>query len=116
MGKRRNPSRVALAMLGLLELSSFSAVLAAPPHPAPPILHPAAVLPATLDLRAPRAARLDASASVSDPTLFPSPRHRSLYAQPPLQIPALGADDAQSRIPSRMEEFARHVHREGLPL
>jgi len=48
---------------------------------------------------------------------FPSSVHQhTLKAQPQLQLPDLGANVTQSRIPSRAEEFARRVHREGLPV
>jgi hypothetical protein len=48
---------------------------------------------------------------------FPSSLHRPPWGtQTPLQLPDLGAQGPQSRSPSRMEEFARHVHKEGLPV
>jgi hypothetical protein len=57
------------------------------------------------------------------PAVFPSARHpQSLGAQPlgaqqPFELPALGAERAPAaRVPSRAEEFAQRVRREGLPL
>jgi hypothetical protein len=48
---------------------------------------------------------------------FPSALHRQpLGGQDQIQLPALGADAQPTRIPSRMEEIARRVHREGLPV
>ena len=48
---------------------------------------------------------------------FPSPQHRpALAGQSDLQLPELGAYTPQARVPSRMEEFARRVHKEGLPV
>ena len=55
--------------------------------------------------------------------VFPSPQHRqALAAESELQLPEmgayreLGAYRPQARIPSRMEEFTRRVHKEGLPV
>jgi hypothetical protein len=43
--------------------------------------------------------------------------HRqSLRAQERIDLPAMGGDWTQTRIPSRAEEFVRRVHREGLPV
>ena len=48
---------------------------------------------------------------------FPSTLHRqTVGAQQPIDLPAMGAERAQTRVPSRAEEFARRVRREGLPL
>lgn len=50
-------------------------------------------------------------------TVVPSSLHRpTLPPQPELQLPELGAERSQTRTPSRAEEFARRVHREGLPV
>jgi hypothetical protein len=102
-----------IAILGLHGLGSMNGALATPPvhrkAAAPLNSHP------TLDLR-PSVTALAAA----DKTLavFPSSLHpHSLNAPDPIELPSLGADrGAQSRIPSRMEEFARRVHREGLPV
>lgn len=48
---------------------------------------------------------------------FPSSLHHpSLQAHEQIDLPVMGAGDSQPRTPSRMEEFARRVHREGLPV
>jgi hypothetical protein len=48
---------------------------------------------------------------------FPSAMHRqTLGTQNQIQLPALGAGEPQARTPGRIEEFARRVHREGLPV
>ena len=36
--------------------------------------------------------------------------------QEQLQLPNLGTEGTQARVPGRVEEFARRVHREGLPV
>jgi hypothetical protein len=48
---------------------------------------------------------------------FPSSLHRPPGGvETQMQLPDLGAQVTQARIPSRMEEFARRVHKEGLPV
>jgi len=44
---------------------------------------------------------------------FPSSLHHSLGEQRQIDLPAMGA---QLRTPNRVQEFARRVHREGLPV
>jgi hypothetical protein len=105
MGRNGNNLLQRVAVLGLCGLGSMSAVLASPPGAPRGALH--------LDLH-PIAATPQAEES---PQSFPSPLHqRTLKAQPQLQLPDLGANATQARVPSRAEEFARRVHREGLPL
>lgn len=104
MGRIPNRLLQRFAVLGLCGLGSI-AVFASPPSTprvAPRLdLHPMAVAPPTEQF----------SAS------FSSSLHRHvLDAQPQLQLPELGATITQSRVPSRAEEFARRVHREGLPV
>jgi hypothetical protein len=94
-----------IALLGLCGLGSMSAVLASPPSGVRGALrldlHPTAVTP---------------QAEEPSPS-FPSPSHQHpLKATPQLQLPDLGANVTQSRVPSRAEEFARRMHREGLPV
>jgi hypothetical protein len=49
------------------------------------------------------------------PRFFPSLQHRQTPGtQQPLQLPSLGIDGMRSR--NRVEEFARRVHQEGLPV
>ena len=49
-------------------------------------------------------------------TAFPSPRRQFPGSRENLQLPNLGTEGAQARVPSRVEEFARRVHKEGLPV
>ncbi len=49
-------------------------------------------------------------------TAFPSHRRQFLGPQENLQLPNLGTEGAQARVPGRVEEFARRVHKEGLPV
>jgi hypothetical protein len=67
-----------------------------------------------LDLRP----SINTVATEAPPAAFPSSLHRrTLGDQRPIELPAMGADTAVPvRIPSRAEEFARRVQREGLPL
>ena len=105
MGRNGNPLLQRVAVLGLCGLGSMSAVLASPPS-GPRValrldLHPTDATPAPEK-------SLDSFAS--------SVHQHSLNPQPQLQLPELGANVTQSRIPSRAEEFARRVHREGVPV
>jgi hypothetical protein len=131
MGKIRNPWFGRLAMLGLCGLGLMSAVLAAPPG----------IQRATAGIQQKGSLHLDlrpaldlhsvvnsmaASMAVSETTsaAFPSSLHRpTLAGQEQLQLPDLGSDSSRPRIegaqPRTMggaEEFARRVHREGLPV
>lgn len=95
-----------IAVLGLCGLGSMSAVLASPPNGQRGALR--------LDLHP-----IAATPQAEEPSQsFPSPLHRqhTLKPQPQLQLPDLGANVSQSRIPSRAEQFARRFHREGLPV
>jgi hypothetical protein len=67
-----------------------------------------------LDLRAPT--DVPQTGNAAAPAGFPSSRRLAGSAADSLQLPALGAADAQPREMSRVEEFARRVHREGLPI
>jgi hypothetical protein len=102
----RNGNRLLqrVAVLGLCALGSL-AVRASPPNGPRGALH--------LDLHP-----IAAAPSAEKPAAsFPSSLHQhTLAAQPQLQLPDLGANITQSRVPSRAEEFARRVHREGLPV
>ena len=56
------------------------------------------------------------SAAEKASAAFPSGAHRQVMGAPQqFQLPALGLE-GQGRIPGRVEEFARRVHREGLPV
>jgi len=96
-----------LAVLGALGLGLPGFVFAGPPSVRPQVPQRTE----HLDLRPPTTltAGLD---KVS--TAFPSALHRqTLGSTQEFQLPALGT---QGRTPSRVEEFARRVHREGLPV
>ena len=98
------------ACSGCSDWASINIVLASPPigHRGAIHLgkHPA------LDLKPSAAAML---ADAQKPSaVFPSFLHRqSLGAQEQIDLPAMGT---HSRIPNRVQEFARRVHREGLPV
>jgi hypothetical protein len=127
MGSIRNRRLGRLATLGLCGLGVMNAALATPP--ASP-RGPASIPPGTqrgalhLDLRP--ATDLRPAMAVPEKTSadFPSALHRqTLGGQEQLQLPDLGSDGARSRIEGvqprtmgRAEEFARRVHREGLPV
>lgn len=100
MGKSGKAPLLVLTMLGL----GMNTVSAAPPPSPRPALR--------LDLR-PSPTSLGAEKSSM---AFPSPRRTFFGSQDPLQLPNLGAEGPQARIPSRVEEFARRVHKEGLPV
>ncbi len=114
MDKIANGMRVrdGAAILGLWRLGALSglcimmnAALASPPL--------SQKVPTRLDLRPVTAVVAADNISAN----FPSAGHRqTLGTQDQLQLPALGAGGQRTRIPGRMEEFARRVHREGLPL
>jgi hypothetical protein len=116
-------------MLGLCGFGLMSAVLAAPPgiQRASPGNQRGTLQTLHLDLRP----ALDLHSAVSTLAVpekasaaFPSSLHRpTLAGQEQLQLPDSGSDSARSRIdgpqPRTMggaEEFARRVHREGLPV
>jgi hypothetical protein len=104
----RNGSQ--LAIWGLCGLVSMSSALASPPGARAGAMPHSDAHP-SLDLRAPAASILTASKTDS---AFPSALHRpSFGASEQVQLPELGA---QGRVPSRYEEFAHRVHREGLPV
>ena len=89
-----------LAFLGLWVSTSF----ASPPVSHKPLVH--------LDLR-PSLSALSMEKSFSG---FPSLRRQAAAPQEQLELPGLGIAGAHARIPGQLEEFARRVHREGLPL
>jgi hypothetical protein len=102
-------------MLALCGLASMNYCFANPPltqrTPARGGLH--VDLPSTLDLR-PAATSLAAD---KNSEAFPSSLHRqTLGAQQELQLPGSGFAVAQPRPMGGVEEFARRVHREGLPV
>ncbi len=48
--------------------------------------------------------------------VFPSLHRQPSASQEQPELPSLGTAGARARIPGRLEEFARRVHREGLPV
>lgn len=111
MGRTGNERLWRLAMLGLIGLGSMNMVVASPPAG-----HKGAIRldkHLVLDLHPAAAGML---AMDQKPLgFFPSSLHRqSLDAGRQIELPALGTQ--QTRIPNRMQEFARRVHREGLPV
>jgi hypothetical protein len=67
-----------------------------------------------LDLRPPSHAVEAGNAAEKSPSAFPSMARRQNTAQEPVELPVLASDGMRTR-PS-VEEFARRVHREGLPV
>jgi hypothetical protein len=105
MGNTGHHSTSQLALRGLCGLVAVCGLVARMQALAAPPSRPA------LDLRPPAPSTLAAAKSESQ---FPSSLHRpSFGALEKVQLPELGA---QGRVPSRYEEFARRVHREGLPV
>jgi hypothetical protein len=97
-------------MHGLCGLGSMSAALASPPISQKGARH---LDPRHLDLR-PASAVMGAE---EPSAIFPSALHRpTLGTREQLQLPGMGAEAPQKRIPGRAEEFVRRVHREGLPV
>jgi hypothetical protein len=100
-------------MLSLYAAAAMNSAHAAPPgnHARPAAPH--ADYHPTLDLRPSTStiAAVERSAAT-----FPSAARPSAGEERHIDLPALGSEGAQTRIPSRAEEFARRVHREGLPI
>jgi hypothetical protein len=121
MGKPGNQVFQHGALLGLLLLgpwgmAAMNTALASSPgshsraHAARSDSHP------PLDLR-PSVSTTAVVDKTSATAAFPSSLHRqTLRAQAQIDLPAMGAEGTQPRVPSRVEEFARRVHREGLPV
>ncbi len=100
------------AVLGLYWVAMNTALGAPPSHARGLAAH--ADLHPHLDLRASVNGVATADAA---PASFPSALHRqSLGAQQQFELPGMGAERAPARVPSRAEEFAQRVRREGLPL
>ena len=97
-----------MAALSAMSLSLAGPVLAGPPS----VRGQIAQRLEHLDLRPPTG--LLSGGSDKGFSAFPSALHRpSLGSSSEMSLPALGT---QNRVPSRVEEFARRVHREGLPV
>lgn len=109
---------VGLCGAALMGFASSNAALAAPPAPRATVhldlrpslhldLHPSVSSMAAME-------KLGAEKALPN---FPSSLHRQPWeAQTQLQQPGVGTQGPQSRIQSPMEEFARRVHKEGLPV
>jgi hypothetical protein len=95
------------------------AAISHPPHPAStpfsrPAVGAASSRPPHLDLRPPSARELgDFPGASADRPSWGRPRTPGGRES---NLPALGADAGEVRTMSRVESFARRVHREGLPL
>ena len=100
MGKFGNSGLLVLSMLTWW----MSTAGAAPPPTQKPALH--------LDLHP----SLAALGMENNSTAFPSTHRQTPGSQEKLRLPNLGSEGAQARVPSRVEEFARRVHKEGLPV
>ena len=101
-------------MLTLCTVAAMNSALAAPPGDhARPAAAAHADYHAPLDLR-PSMSTIAAAVEKS-PATFPSAARSSMGGRH-IDLPALGSEGSQTRIPSRAEEFARRVHREGLPV
>lgn len=114
-----------LAFTGVGALASFNTAFAAQPaphngltmsRPATSAIHSSASPKPTpgsrLDLSPPEAPYNPREKSVGS---LSSPHRLALSAQEPEQLPALGGQST-ARVPGRLEQFARRVHREGLPV
>jgi len=109
MDKNGNQRLLCLVVLALFELAPLNSALMNTAMASPPIKQKPAL---PLDLRPSLA-----SYSVDKTSAFPSALHRQIFAaQEDLQLPLLGVDTPRARIPGRVEEFARRVRREGLPV
>jgi hypothetical protein len=107
MGNTVQLNKSPLAIWGLCGLVSVSSALASPPATRQVAAHSESH--PSLDLRAPSSVPGAAKAESG----FPSLRRASFGGMEQVELPQLGA---QGRVPSRAEEFARRVHREGLPV
>lgn len=62
-------------------------------------------------------APMSAALAAAERATFPSSlRREGLGSHEQIELPALGTEGGRRRVPSRVEEFARRVHREGLPV
>jgi hypothetical protein len=115
MDEMRHQRLARMALLGMFGIGLMNTGLAAPPNRGATHWDPqvALGLHAPLDLHLPATAVPAAQTSAN----FPSALHRQLWgSQEQLQLPALGADAQQTRVPSHVEELVRRAHREGLPV
>jgi hypothetical protein len=94
-------------MLGLGALGAVTGALAA--QPAVPRTHEAPR--PSLDLRLPATSL----AAAETPEAFPSSLRRQTLGAQHFELPDIGAA-GRSRSPGRLEEMARRVHQEGLPV
>jgi hypothetical protein len=101
------------AMLVLSAVGAMNSAIAAPPSGHARAAAPHADYHPPLDLR-PSTSTIAAVEKSS--ATFPSAPRSSMGEERHFDLPALGSEGGQTRIPSRAEEFARRVHREGLPI
>jgi hypothetical protein len=108
MGRVGNGPLLHLGVLGLSGLGLMNIVFASPPAGHKGSMHLDKHV--VLDLHPSAAAAL---AESKPSAAFPSSLHHPLGAQQQIDLPAMGT---QLRTPNRLQEFARRVHREGLPV
>lgn len=103
------------AMLSLCALSGMKAAFAAPPVNPKGAAHPElrAELRAPLDLRPPAPTVFDSQKTTA---AFTALSHRQSFGALGSSDGLQASDGRQGRIPGRVEEFARRVHQEGLPV
>jgi hypothetical protein len=102
MGKTGNLLLQQITVLVIVGFGSINAAIAAPPAPR------------RLDLRAPASLVESAAARVAE---FPNMLHRqSSGPQPENRFAGFNASLPQISASNRIEEMARRVHREGLPV
>ena len=113
MDKMARQGLMGAAVLGLCATGLMNAALANPPSSRGANLVRALDLrPPTVAIEAGRPAGGEAGKALG---AFPSALHRSPMGEDEkTQLPTLGS--GSERVPSRAEEFARRVHREGLPV
>jgi hypothetical protein len=115
MGKCGNRGLARIALLTLCGLGLMHAVWGAPPAGQRGAMRQD--LRPSLDLHASVKTIAAAASEQEAPAAFPSALHKqTLGGQEQIQLPALGSESPQARQMSRAEEFARRVHREGLPV
>jgi hypothetical protein len=115
MGKCGNRGLARIALLTLCGLGLMHAVWGAPPTGPRGAMRQD--LRPSLDLHASVKTIAAAASEQEAPAAFPSSLHKqTLGGHEQIQPPALGSEGPQARQMSPAEEFARRVHREGLPV
>jgi hypothetical protein len=102
-------NKLLLCITGLCALNPMSVFAKSPPQ------HKAENRRAALELR-PSPAALVAAEMATSASFSSSWRREVVGSHAQSELPALGTEGGRTRVPSRAEEFARRVHREGLPV